>query len=228
MTERERREDELDLLKQVLTRVLRHDVRTGLTVVRGQAEVLAERTTGEERRMAETIVDRSEELVATAEKARAIERVIDSDEGRVTLDLRSVVNRSVANVSAAHSAAEYDVRITEQVPVHVHRAFPYAVENLIENAVTHCEDDASVTVSATADDGTVALRIDDDGPGISQEELDVLDEREETPLKHGTGVGLWLVSWVVERSGGELSFDTDGEGTTVTLRLDAGDAEDLA
>ncbi|WP_123536369.1 PAS domain-containing sensor histidine kinase [Halosimplex salinum] len=268
VTERERRESELDLLKQVLTRVLRHDVRTGLTVVRGQAEVLAERTTGEERRMAETIVDRSEELVGTAEKARAIERVIESDEGRVTLDLRSVVNRCVANVSAAHSEAAYDVQITEQVPVRVHRAFPYAVENLIENAVEHgCVADApedtagahpgdssvadapddtaeqrsaptarresdeatgasSVAVSATRDDDTVLLRITDDGPGISQAELDVLADREETPLKHGTGVGLWLVSWVVERSGGELDFDTGADGTTVTVRLDAGDPED--
>ncbi|WP_436907018.1 PAS domain S-box protein [Halosimplex marinum] len=228
VTARERRESELDLLKQVLTRVLRHDVRTGLTVVRGQAEVLAERTDGEQRRMAETIVDRSEQLVETTEKARAIERVIDSDEGRVTLDLRSVVNRSVANVAAANGDAEYDVRITDQVPIRVHRAFPYAVENLVENAVTHDDATPSVTITATDDDeGTVELRIADDGPGISQAELDVLADREETPLKHGTGVGLWLVSWVVERSGGELDFDTGSDGTTVTVRLDAGDADDI-
>jgi len=226
VTARERRESELDLLKQVLTRVLRHDVRTGLTVVRGQAEVLAERTSGEQRRMAETIVDRSEQLVRTTEKARAIERVIDSDEGRVTLDLRSVVNRAVANVAAANGEAEYDVRITEQVPVRVHRALPYAVENLVENAVTHDEATPSVTITATDDgDGTVELRITDDGPGISQSELDVLADREETPLKHGTGVGLWLVSWVVERSGGDLDFDTGDDGTTVTVRLDAGDGD---
>ncbi|MFB6139687.1 MAG: PAS domain S-box protein [Halosimplex sp.] len=239
VTERERRESELDLLKQVLTRVLRHDVRTGLTVVRGQAEVLAERTTGEERRMARTIVDRSEELVGTTEKARAIERVIESDEGRVTLDLRSVVNRAVANVSAAHSEAAYDVRITERTPVRAHQALPYAIENLVENAVQHSSATAdsqarrdsrrspSVTVTAERDDESVVLRIADDGPGISQAELEVLENREETPLKHGTGVGLWLVSWVVERSGGELEFDTDGDGTTATVRLDAGDPEDL-
>ncbi|WP_135366284.1 PAS domain-containing protein [Halosimplex halophilum] len=290
VTARERRESELDLLKQVLTRVLRHDVRTGLTVVRGQAEVLAERTEGEQRRMAETIVERSEQLVETTEKARAIERVIDSDEGRVTLDLRSVVNRCVANVAAANGDAEYDVRITEQVPVRAHRALPYAVENLVENAVEHSstsrrlgadavehgstnprsharedtdgassvdpsgadapEDAAehgsespdsqarpdavtqdaapSVTITATDDgEGTVELRIADDGPGISQAELDVLADREETPLKHGTGVGLWLVSWVVERSGGELDFDTGPDGTTATVRLDAGDPADL-
>ncbi|ELZ27858.1 PAS/PAC sensor signal transduction histidine kinase [Halosimplex carlsbadense 2-9-1] len=245
VTARERRESELDLLKQVLTRVLRHDVRTGLTVVRGQAEVLAERTDGEQRGMAETIVDRSEQLVETTEKARAIERVIDSDEGRVTLDLRSVVNRSVANVAAVHGDAEYDVQITEQVPVRAHRALPYAVENLVENAVKHSctspasnaqqdavshgDDTPSVTITAAADgEGTVELRITDDGPGISQSELDVLADREETPLKHGTGVGLWLVSWVVDRSGGDLDFDTGDDGTTVTVRLDAGDADDLS
>ena len=228
VTARERRESELDLLKQVLTRVLRHDVRTGLTVVRGQAEVLAERTDGDRRRMAETIVDRSEQLVDTTEKARAIERVIESDEGRVTLDLRSVINRSVANVAAAHGDAEYDVRITEQVPVRAHRALPYAVENLVENAVSHSEGTQSVRITAVdGGDGTVELRITDDGPGISQAELDVLADREETPLKHGTGVGLWLVSWVVERSGGELDFDTGDDGTTVTVRLDAGDAADI-
>jgi len=227
VTERERRESELDLLKQVLTRVLRHDVRTGLTVVRGQAEVLAERTSGEEREMAETIVDRSEALVETTEKARAIERVIESDEGTVTLDLRSVVNRGVANVSAVHSEASYDVRITEQVPVRAHRAFPYAVENLIENAVTHGEDAPSVTVAATTEDDTVVLRITDDGPGISEDELEVFENREETPLKHGTGVGLWLVNWVVDRSSGDLEFDTGPDGTTVTVRLDAGDAVDI-
>jgi len=228
VTERERRESELDLLKQVLTRVLRHDVRTGLTVVRGQAEVLAERTSGEEREMAETIVERSEDLVETTEKARAIERVIESDEGQVTLDLRSMVNRGVANVSAAHPEASYDVQITDQLPVRVHRAFPYAVENLIENAVTHCEDGASVTVAATTAGDTVTLRITDDGPGISEAELEVFDNREETPLKHGTGVGLWLVNWVVDRSCGDLEFDTGPDGTTVTVRLDAGDAADIA
>jgi signal transduction histidine kinase len=215
-----------------------------LTVVRGQAEVLAERTDGEQRRMAETIVDRSEQLVETTEKARAIERVIDSDEGRVALDLRSVVNRSVANVAAVHGDAEYDVRITEQVPVRAHRALPYAVENLVENAVEHSstspasqarrdavdhgDGTPSVTITAVDDgDGTVELRITDDGPGISQSELDVLADREETPLQHGSGVGLWLVSWVVERSGGDLDFDTGDDGTTVTVRLDAGDTGDV-
>jgi len=298
VTERQRRESELDLLKQVLARVLRHDVRTGLTVVRGQAEVLAERTDGEEREMAETIVRHSEELVETAEKARAIEQVIESDDGQVTMDLRTVVNRAVANVAAAYPDAEYDATVTRPVPVSVHQAFPYAVENLVENAVEHgsttprsssthenaaehgsttprtssthenaaereatepeqraeatdhtdpvdemdhaaktadpaagtgrrSRHDPTVTVSATVEADTVALHVADDGPGISEQELEVISEREETPLKHGTGVGLWLVDWVVDHSGGDLAFDTGDDGTTVTVRVARGDPDDL-
>ena len=120
------------------------------------------------------------------------------------------------------------MQITDQLPVRVHRSFPYAVENLIENAVTHCDDGASVTVAATAQGDTVTLWITDDGPGIPEAELEVFENREETPLEHGTGVGLWLVNWVVDRSSGDLEFDTGPDGTTVTVRLDAGDAADIA
>ena len=181
-----------------------------------------------EREIAETIVDRSDDLVETTEKARPIERVIDSDEGQVTADLRSIVNRGVANVSAAHSEASYDVQITDQLPVRVHQAFPYAVENLIENAVTHCDDGASVTVAATTQGDTVTLWITDDGPAIPEDELEVFENREETPLEQGTGAGLRLVNWVVDRSSGDLEFDTGPDGTTVTVRLDAGDGADIA
>ncbi len=46
----------------------------------------------------------------------------------------------------------------------------------------------------------------------SAEELDVLTAGEETDLNHGSGIGLWVVNWVVTRYGGELSFETPPEG----------------
>jgi PAS domain S-box-containing protein len=227
VTDRERRADELDLLKQVLTRVLRHDVRSGLTVIRGQAEVLRDRV-GEHAALAETIIERSEELVETTEKARAIERVLSSDEGRTTLALEPLVNRSVGNVAAGHTDADYEVSIPENLPVRVHYAFPYAVEDLVENAVVHNDgDDPRVTVTADADDEWVELAVGDNGPGIPDEEIAVLERGEETPLQHGSGVGLWLVNWVVERSGGTLSFES-GDGTTARIRLERGAADAIA
>lgn len=46
----------------------------------------------------------------------------------------------------------------------------------------------------------------------------VFEQAKETKLHHGSGLGLWLVWWGVDRLGGEVWFDVDG-GTTVTLAL---------
>jgi hypothetical protein len=43
---------------------------------------------------------------------------------------------------------------------------------------------------------------------------------EETDLEHGSGVGLWLVRWVVEHSDGALLTEPTAEGTRMGLRLE--------
>jgi len=39
-------------------------------------------------------------------------------------------------------------------------------------------------------------------------------------LSHGSGLGLWLVYWVVKRSNGEITVsDHEQRGTTITVSL---------
>lgn len=64
----------------------------------------------------------------------------------------------------------------------------------------------------------------DKGPGIGPDERAVILSGEETPLQHGSGVGLWLVKWVVRNVGGTLSFG-DGPGTTVEIELPLAEAQ---
>jgi nitrogen fixation/metabolism regulation signal transduction histidine kinase len=48
----------------------------------------------------------------------------------------------------------------------------------------------------------------------------ITGEAEITQTHHGRGLGLWLVKWTVERSGGQLSFgESDIGGNCVRLRL---------
>ena len=84
-------------------------------------------------------------------------------------------------------------------------------------------DDAAV---ADGRDGEgparVILRVEDNGPGIPEHERAVLESGRETPLEHGSGLGLWLVHWTVDRFGGDLAFDdAPGGGAVVTITLDA-------
>ncbi|MGM0399219.1 MAG: ATP-binding protein, partial [Halobacteriota archaeon] len=62
--------------------------------------------------------------------------------------------------------------------------------------------------------------VEDDGPGIPDHEKAVLREGEETPLAHGSGLGLWLVYWIVTMNGGRLEIsDNEPRGTVVEIDL---------
>lgn len=52
---------------------------------------------------------------------------------------------------------------------------------------------------------------------MADEETDVLTSRTETRLRHGNGLGLWLVKWTASLSAGDLSFaENDPRGSVVT------------
>ena len=96
-----------------------------------------------------------------------------------------------------------------------------ALSELLENSAEHVPGHARVRVAATCDDGRVALRVADDGPGIPEQERDVVTETDEiTQLNHGSGLGLWIVKWVCDSCGGRLHFEeSDLGGTAVVLSL---------
>lgn len=90
---------------------------------------------------------------------------------------------------------------------------------LLDNAVRHGGPDPTVTVAVETDPDGVAVSVTDDGPGVPETELAVIEAGEETPLEHGSGLGLWLVRWGRDRLGADLSFDVTDDGTTAVLGL---------
>ncbi|QLH84251.1 histidine kinase N-terminal 7TM domain-containing protein [Halosimplex pelagicum] len=216
--ELEEREAELELLRQILSRVLRHNIRNKLTTIRGNADLLAEGATGDDAARVGRIVEASDELIALSEKAGTIEHLVDRPDETATYDLRVVAERVVGRVRDRYPDACYVVEGAETCTVETASGVESAVECLVENAVEH-NDAADPTVRVTvgcAADGA-EIRVSDDGPGISEHERGVIRRREETPLAHSSGIGLWVVSWVADRCEADLSFDVDDDGSNVSL-----------
>lgn len=227
VTERKRRERqlqarqrELDRLRRVLTGMLQEDLRRSLSILERDARSLRDRFDDGRRAMAQAVLDQVAELQEVSGKVMAISWLSERRE-TADHDLVAIVEEAAAEYGERFPAATIEVDVRDRPTVHASDGLDVAVENLIENAVVHGGDAPTVHVIVEATDDGPRLRVADDGPGIPEEEVEVLERETETKLSHGTGIGLWLVKLVVDHSNGTLSIDADETGTTVTLEFPA-------
>lgn len=220
ITERKERERQLNLMRQVLSRVLRHNVRNDLQVVKGNVELLVDNLDGPHEEMAATAVDSSEELLSVSRKAREIEEVIDPDQHPTEIDLKTTLEETLGRYQATYPDVEFTLDCPDDCHVLVSPSIENILRNLVENGAEHNDGShqtVDVTVSERSDVTIVSVR--DNGPGIPNSELDILEQNEETSLEHGSGIGLWIVQWAVENTDISIQYDTSSSGTEITLRI---------
>jgi signal transduction histidine kinase len=204
----------------VLNRVLRHNVRNEMNVILGYAEVIAENAARDDiRRSAETIRRRGNRLVQVSDQARWLGQQLDVEDPQ-TVDLAAEAEDIVTEVAAEHPEATVSLSAPDSVHVRAVPQIGIAIQNLVENACVHHDGTPTVEVQIETDSDEAHLSVADDGPGIPTQELSVLQSGEETPLEHGSGLGLWVTKWLVDRSGGTIDFrENDPHGSVVILRL---------
>ena len=202
----------------VLNRILRHNLRNDLMAIHAQVETAIEHADdGTADRLADA-AERAEGLLSTAEVSTRVRRIVgDTEVERRRLDdtLRRLADRAREAYPDATVAVSADPAAAMAT-----RSVDAALWELFENACEHAGDAPHVDASVRCDGTETTVTIVDDGPGIPEHEHQVLTDSEETPLEHASGLGLWLVYWVAEASGGDIAFDAD-DGTTVTVTLQA-------
>ena len=208
---------------QVLNRVLRHNLRNTFTVIQGHANLVAERAAELEEAHVEPIRREIADLLATADKARGVERTLDRTGEHGPIDPSEAVRTTVDRATAAYPDATVHSRVEESGLAPVDASITDALNELVDNAVEHADQQSptvEVSVRSVEFDGTqrVEFGVADDGPGIPEADREAVLQGEETPLAHGSGLGLWLVNWIVSNADGDLSFtDAPGGGTEVTI-----------
>lgn len=215
VTDRKRRDRQLAILE----RLLRHNLRNALTVIQGQAELLRwERADTKD--AVETILDRTDSLLQQAEKERSLTELLRGPTETTRRDVTALVETARADVLGTHADVVMSVETPETAHAAVIPGFERAIAELLDNAIRH-SDDPIVSVTVREDQSAVEIDIADTGPGLPEIERELLcGVADETPLFHGTGVGLFLVRQLVVRSNGTISVaDNEPEGTVVTIRL---------
>ena len=201
----------------VLNRVLRHNLRNDLTVIRGLAEHISETADAEIAGAAEKITSGSDDILAMSEKGRVITNILTEQPRLEEFDLVEELREIKRSASGSISTDLPDSLCVRAIP-EVTKAF----EELVNNAIAHTDrPDSKVSVSVTHTNGIVQVTVADDGPGIDDVHRTIL-ESGLTPdsLEHGSGLGMWLVYWAVRRSHGEILVQIgEPRGTRVTIEL---------
>lgn len=249
VTEQRRRRQVL----QVLNRVLRHNLRNKVNVVVGNGRRVRESTehvrrlAGEIRdrsgdgdvavagelesagstadAAAEAVVRAGDELATVSDKATDIyDVVVGGSERTALVPLDDLLDRAVDGVADVAPGASLTLDASPDHRVAVPETLEIAVRELLSNAAEHSDrTEPSIQVRVTVEGESVAVVVADDGGGIPEHEREVLRRGEETPLRHGSGLGLWVIYWAVRESGWEIEIaDNDPRGTRVTLRTPVG------
>lgn len=195
-----------------------HDLRTPLTRMKLQLAMLGEEEKGVEelRRDVIEMENMVEEYLAFA-RGESAEAVIDCDVGDL---LRDVVN------GARHRTAEIIIETAPDLIIPVRpNAFRRCVANLVNNAATHA---SNIEIHADRRGDAVEIIVDDDGPGIPEEEREEVFkpfyrlDSSRNPETGGTGLGLTITRDLVRGHGGDITLEqAPTGGVRARLRLPA-------
>lgn len=218
ITDRQDRETQL----QAVDNILRHNLRNDLNMVYGLAGLITEQADEEITAFAEDIRQTTRSLLRTGEKSRTITRLINGDSTAQPVDFGYLVRQVAAEFDNRHAEILISVDGPDSVTAVATGRIEAAITELLENATVHNDADTpTIEIQLVENERTVEVVIADNGPGIPEMDRAVLETGDALgELFHGSGLGLWLVHWIVDRSGGTIVVhDREPQGTEIRVRL---------
>ncbi len=225
---------ETEQLRSALLASVSHDLRTPLTAMRGSIDSLL--VLGD----AIPADDRLELLEGTRDEAERLDRYIQNlldmtRLGHGALKLArdwvapgDIVASAVGRLRSLLASLQVAVQVPEQLPLlYVHAALiEQALVNVLENAARFSPTHGRLEVSASLQGDSLVFSVNDEGPGIPEDERAKIFDMFYTAARgdrggQGTGLGLAICQGMIGAHGGrvEVHQGIDGHGTGISLWL---------
>ncbi len=225
---------DLARFKDDLLSMASHDLRTPVTVLKGQAQLMqrflrrgtVDPADFEER--VDLIVESTDRLTRMLNLLLDLSRIEAGrlDLARQPMDLVHLTRRVVDNVQALAPNHSIELHHDHAVQgIWDSTRLEQVLQNLLTNAVKYSPDGGTVVVRVEATARTASVSVTDYGLGIPQDDLPHLFERfyrvQRTNSLEGNGLGLYICQAIVSAHGGTLRAESPGPGlgSTFTLSL---------
>ncbi|MDY6911071.1 MAG: ATP-binding protein [Chloroflexota bacterium] len=206
-----------------------HDLRSPLTVLRGNLDLFELNQSEEDRRESlrsmKAVVERMVDIVNTLLFLAEVES--GQNEQRGIVSLKEIVLADVARAEQMTSSCSIITSIPEDLRLIGNaEKLKRLVSNLVDNAIHYTPEGGTITLSLLRDNGWARLEITDTGIGIAAEHLPHIFDRfyrvdkARSRTSGGTGLGLAIIKGIVEQHEGKITVKSEpGNGTTFTVWL---------
>lgn len=173
---------------------LRHELRNPLNILDGYLDIARDQGEPEAFERCQTAVDQMERLL---EDTLTTLRGEDPDLTKEPVELAALCRKCRDQVT--ESEAEVEIETTQEIFADRNR-LTQLLENLFRNAAEHGRPDVTITLGELED----GFYVEDDGPGIPEDERDTVFEEGYTTNESGSGLGLAVVQRVADVHGWDV------------------------
>lgn len=211
---------------------LAHDLKTPLTVIQGNADLISETELDEEQRLyAEYISSSSEQMQLYIRTLIDISRAATGYQlHREDIDVLGYVEQLQGQIDALCQTKKIGLRMKlEHLPAILSAdklLLERAIMNVINNALDYSTQNSSIHILIAGDKGSLQISVTDAGPGFSQEDL-LHAEEQFYMADHSRssnlhfGMGLFITKSIVQQHGGQLNLSNSEKtgGAQVTISI---------
>jgi heavy metal sensor kinase len=210
-----------------------HELRTPITAMRGEIEVILRRIRSPQ--------EYSETLHSSLQELQWMEKMINdllllsrADAGELRLNLEKCnLTELITDCYQTQKllAQKKNISVKLSLPEKIDAFLDsYRIKqvicNLLGNAVKYTQENGKISISAENDETNIRITISDNGQGIEEKELPLIFNRFYRADKsrsietYSSGLGLSICKWIVEAHNGKIEISSQaGEGTVAAVIL---------
>lgn len=214
--------------KKTLVATISHDIKTPVASIRAYAEALGSN-------MAKTPERQERYLNVIMKKADEVARLTDdlflhavSDMEKLSIEIKAYAAPALMEEILEPFFAQYGDKIrqkTEIPDVSIstdERRISQVLENIISNSAKYAED-SEIHISFKNDDGFLVCCFEDFGGGIPPEDIPFVFDKfyrgKNSKDKKGSGLGLYIVKYIMEKTGGTACIENTAKGLLIKLGI---------
>lgn len=225
---------QVEELKTNFISMMSHDLKTPIARIQGMTEVITKNSaslSSLQQDAIETIKQSSDDLLKFINSILNYAKI---ESQGVQLHLQSKdINSLLNEVVKKH---EFLAKVKKiKISCELEPLFPIPMDpelirqvlsNLVENAIKYSPDETEIKITSCEKEGLVILKVKDQGPGISMEDLPHIfmkffrsQNAKSSPIK-GSGLGLYLAQYFIELHKGKIEVESEpGVGSVFTVSL---------